>query len=128
MVGIARHAGWTFPPLWIGLVLLFALWWPLGLVGLAIYFGSRAMSCCTHGGRQWRGGWGADQRWRRAGRSSGNVAFDAYRDETLRRLEDDQRDFQDFLERLRRAKDQAQFDEFLADRERTRREDKPRDA
>ena len=37
--------------------------------------------------------------------SSGNHAFDEYRSETLRRLEDEQREFRDFLERLRFAKD-----------------------
>ena len=33
--------------------------------------------------------------------SSGNRAFDEYREETLRKLEDEQREFRDFLERLR---------------------------
>ena len=39
--------------------------------------------------------------------SSGNRAFDDYRAETLRRLEEEQREFQDFLVRLREAKDKA---------------------
>jgi len=50
------------------------------------------------------------------GRSSGNRAFDQYREETLRRLEEEQREFRDFLDRLRFAKDKAEFDEFLAER------------
>ena len=45
---------------------------------------------------------------------SGNSAFDEYRSETLRRLEDEQREFKDFLERLRFAKDRAEFDQFMA--------------
>ncbi len=49
-------------------------------------------------------------------RSSGNRAFDDYRTETLRRLEDEQREFKEFLERLRFAKDRAEFDQFMADR------------
>jgi hypothetical protein len=49
-------------------------------------------------------------------RSSGNRAFDEYRTETLRRLEDEQREFRDFLERLRQAKDKAEFDAFMAER------------
>jgi Protein of unknown function (DUF2852) len=58
-----------------------------------------------------RGGWfGAP--------TSGNRAFDDYRAETLRRLEDEQREFKDFLERLRVAKDRAEFDQFMADRRR----------
>ena len=48
--------------------------------------------------------------------SSGNKAFDDYRAETLRRLEDEQREFQEFLGRLREAKDKAEFDQFMADR------------
>ena len=54
-----------------------------------------------------------------AGRqSSGNRAFDEYRAETLKRLEEEQREFREFLERLRHAKDKAEFDEFMADRRR----------
>ena len=48
--------------------------------------------------------------------SSGNHAFDAYREETLRRLEEEQHEFKDFLERLRMAKDRAEFDQFMAAR------------
>ena len=48
--------------------------------------------------------------------SSGNRAFDEYRTETLRRLEDEQREFHDFLERLRFAKDKTEFDQFMAER------------
>ena len=55
-------------------------------------------------------------------RSSGNRAFDEYRSETLRRLEEEQREFLEFLERLRHAKDKAEFDQFMADR-RARPED-----
>ena len=36
--------------------------------------------------------------------------------ETLQRLEQEQRDFQDFLGRLRLAKDKAEFDQFVAER------------
>jgi len=48
--------------------------------------------------------------------SSGNHAFDEYRTETLKRLEDEQREFKDFLERLRFAKDKTEFDAFMAER------------
>jgi hypothetical protein len=68
-------------------------------------------------------GWG---RWRDARGnggpseppSSGNSAFDDYRREMLRRLEQDHQDFRAFLERLRHAKDKAEFDQFMADRDR----------
>ena len=49
-------------------------------------------------------------------RSTGNAAFDAYKDETLRRLEEEQTNFEDFLERLREAKDKAEFDQFMDER------------
>jgi len=48
--------------------------------------------------------------------SSGNRAFDDYRAETLRRLEDEQREFKEFLERLRFAKDRVEFDQFMSER------------
>ena len=51
-----------------------------------------------------------------SGPSSGNRAFDEYRSETLRRLEDEQKEFHDFLDRLRMAKDKAEFDQFMAER------------
>ena len=47
--------------------------------------------------------------------SSGNRAFDEYRAETLRRLEEEQREFNEFLDRLRHAKDKAEFDQFMAE-------------
>jgi len=47
---------------------------------------------------------------------SGNRAFDEYRAETLRRLEDEQREFLEFLDRLRHAKDKSEFDQFMAER------------
>jgi hypothetical protein len=50
--------------------------------------------------------------------SSGNRAFDEYRSETLKRLEEEQREFKDFLARLRFAKDRAEFDQFMAERRR----------
>lgn len=48
--------------------------------------------------------------------TSGNRAFDEYRSETLRRLEDEQHEFSDFLDRLRVAKDKSEFDQFMSDR------------
>lgn len=49
-------------------------------------------------------------------RSTGNSAFDAYKSDTLRRLEEEQDQFEAFLERLRDAKDKAEFDQFMDDR------------
>lgn len=46
--------------------------------------------------------------------SSGNRAFDEYRADTLRRLEEEQQEFKEFLSRLRHAKDKEEFDAFMA--------------
>ena len=50
------------------------------------------------------------------GPSSGNRAFDEYREETLKRLEEEQTEFKSFLDRLRHAKDKSEFDQFMAER------------
>ncbi len=63
-----------------------------------------------------RWGFGGGDRPPPAPPSSGNHAFDEYRAETLRRLEEEQNEFASFLERLRFAKDKAEFDQFMADR------------
>ena len=46
-------------------------------------------------------------------RSSGNASFDAYREDLLSRLEEEQKSFEGFLERLREAKDKTEFDDFM---------------
>jgi hypothetical protein len=106
-------------PAWIALTILaFFVFWPLGLAILAFAIWSGRMGC-------WRGGgvsrWQDRGAMRSAGTwwqppSSGNKAFDEYRTDTLRRLEEEQREFKDFLDRLRMAKDKAEFDQFMADR------------
>ncbi len=49
-------------------------------------------------------------------RRSGNASFDRYRGEMLERLEHEQENFEDFLARLRTAKDSTEFDQFMDDR------------
>ena len=46
----------------------------------------------------------------------GQSAFEEYRAETLLRLDQEQKDFQEFLGNLRTAKDKAEFDQFVAER------------
>ena len=109
-------------PTWIALMILgFFIWWPLGLATLAFIIGrGRIPYSNGRGMSRW---WGpADQIrpagtwWQPSPRPSGNRAFDEYRQETLRRLEDEQREFQEYLVRLRTAKDKAEFDQFMAER------------
>jgi hypothetical protein len=126
-------------PAWIALmVVAFILFWPIGLGILAYLIWSGRMSCSwRHNDRSrwheqrermhdaahrwWHGRHG--ERAANGGRpSTGNRAFDEYREETLRRLEDEQREFRDFLDRLRHAKDKSEFDQFMSDRRRPRDE------
>jgi hypothetical protein len=114
-------------PGWIAVTILgFLIWWPIGLALLFFTLGSRKMGCWSHQdrfsnkmermqykmermrNRMERGGFpfGAP--------TSGNRAFDEYRMETLRRLEEEQTEFRDFLDRLRHAKDKEEFDQFMA--------------
>ncbi|MBD3787990.1 MAG: DUF2852 domain-containing protein [Sphingomonadales bacterium] len=53
-----------------------------------------------------------------ARRATGNAAFDAYKAETLARLEREQDDFESFLRRLREARDKAEFDQYMDERAR----------
>ncbi len=55
-------------------------------------------------------------------RASGNASFDAYREGLLARLEQEQSNFEGFLDRLREAKDQSEFDRFLDDRAQARQD------
>ena len=111
-------------PAWITVMILaFVLFWPAGLAILAYLIWSGRMGCGNHGGpgRWFCGLGGHTERNGRASRrrqaqDSGNSAFDEYRAETLRRLEDEQAEFEAFLERLRQAKDKAEFEQFMADR------------
>jgi len=120
-------------PAWIALMILgFFIWWPLGLATLAFIIGRGRMTYSN--GRGMSRWWGpADQIrpagtwWQPSPRQSGNRAFDEYRQETLRRLEEEQQEFQEFLTRLRMAKDKAEFDQFMAER-RTRSDPSSRDS
>lgn len=50
---------------------------------------------------------------------TGNAAFDAYRQETLDKLDEDAKAFADYRDRLRKALDREEFDRFLDDMKRT---------
>ncbi len=111
-------------PAWIvATVLAFWWFWPVGLAMVAFMAGSgRLKAWRREGPGRWYNtanptagyGWGR----RAAQPQSGNAAFDDYRAETLRRLEDEQKEFVEYLERLRRAKDKAEFDQFMDERRR----------
>lgn len=99
-------------------ILAFVLCWPVGLALLAYLVWSKRMfsfSCRTH---KACGHHGIRDAWR----SSGNSAFDAYKQETIDRLKREQEEFEAFVQRLQATEDRAQFDRFLA--ERAKAEDK----
>jgi Protein of unknown function (DUF2852) len=115
-------------PGWIAVTVLgFMFWWPVGLAFLFYTLGSRKMGCWGHRDRfenkMERMQYKMDRmRSRMEGfgfrgfgpPTSGNRAFDEYRMETLRRLEEEQVEFKNFLDRLRHAKDKEEFDQFMA--------------
>ncbi len=120
---------------WITVMVVgFIIFWPVGLAILAYLIWSGRMGCWQRGGPgRWYfdgvrgessegGGWRRSRHKsrhksrRRPAESSGNLAFDEYREETLRRLEEERGEFETFLERLRHAKDKAEFDQFMDER------------
>jgi Protein of unknown function (DUF2852) len=116
------------PVLIAATVLGFILWWPLGLALLFFMLGSGRLGCrwarrygmqpgtAQGGPPPWEGGRRGCRGNGGPAHSSGNSAFDEYREDTLRRLEEEQREFAAFLDRLRVAKDKAEFDQFMAER------------
>ncbi len=128
--GMSRRR-WSAPE--IGVVIgSFILFWPLGIAALAI-------KMCK--GELWRGAsdavppwqnWSSDNRfdfaskWKtsyRDGAGSGNAAFDDYRKAALekleaerRKLDEERKEFSAFVEKMRRAKDQDEFDRFMRER------------
>jgi hypothetical protein len=102
---------------WIAAMILgFILFWPVGLALLAYMIWSKRMFNGSCASRPWH-----HAIHRGTFRSSGNSAFDAYKAETLRRLEEEQAAFEAFLQRLREARDKAEFDQFMEERARASR-------
>ena len=130
---LGRWSPWTAPkPVLIAaMVIGFIAFFPIGLLILGFMIGAGRLgkrwarrygmdpATSPEAGRAWEA-WSCGPR----GRSSGNAAFDEYRVETLRRLEEEQKDFAAFLERLRFARDRQEFEQFMTDR-RSRPEQPP---
>ena len=122
---VARLDDWG-QPAWIGvMVLSFAIFWPIGLAILGYLIWSGRMGCGKKGMRnRWQqrmaGKW--EQKMQdygmtaKAYQPTGNHAFDEYREETLRRLEEEADQFKGFLDKLRMAKDKAEFEQFMTER------------
>jgi len=123
----------------IALVLGFIVFWPIGLAILGYKFWQRrsggpdlqtfvtdkwqdARTMMASNSSSWSCG-----AMRRGGRfyspSTGNMAFDEWRtaelarlDEERRKLDDAQREFAEYVEAIRRAKDREEFERFMAER------------
>lgn len=113
----------------------FIVFWPIGLAALGLKLvkgemwpgASESVSPWT-AYKAWKDRTGskpfgaATPVWKPTG-TSGNAAFDAYKREQLdrleaerRKLEEEQKAFASYLAKLREAKDQDEFDRFMAER------------
>ena len=102
---------------------LIALAWAVVWIAFALFWLVWPLVLLIVGAVAWR----RHARWQRAqtpsaaapqrpAAPSGNAAYDAYRAETLQRLDEDRAHFGAFLERLRKAKDKEAFDSYMAER------------
>ena len=112
----------------IALIAGFVIFWPLGLLALFLKLMNGEMwAGASQGVAPWAG-WKlpSSDKWRSASygfASSGNAAFDDYKrtqlarlEEERRKLDEEQKAFREHLARLRKAKDQDEFDRFMAER------------
>ncbi len=123
-------------PLTIALMVLgFVVWWPLGLAVLAYIlwgemfggsaekaegFVNRTRSWAENCGPKSHSGFNRHNGFRS---QSGNAAFDDYRAEQLRRLEEERKRldeevhaFHEYMRNLRMARDREEFDRFMRDK------------
>jgi hypothetical protein len=118
-------------PLSIALMVLgFVVWWPLGLAMLAYILWGEVFGGSAEKAEGWinrQKTWcrdhrsGYPRRWGAA--SSGNAAFDDYRAEQLRRLDEERKRldeevhaFHEHMRNLRMARDREEFDRFMRER------------
>jgi hypothetical protein len=107
---------------WIAaMVAGFIIFWPVGLALLAYLIWGKQMFSRSCGHRRHSDdrmhAWGRHAM--RAGQATGNHAFDTYKADALRRLEEEQEAFESFLQRLRNSKDKTEFDAFMDERARS---------
>ena len=109
----------------------FALFWPLGLVALFVKMKKGEL---WNGASVMQAPWANWQKhsenvsnfasnWQRGSSFSGNAAFDDYRKAEIeklevqrRKLDEERKAFDEFLSKLRHAKDREDFERFMADR------------
>ncbi len=118
----------------LAMVMGFIVFWPLGVAVIGWKFWQRKSGyqgdIVTFGREKWNATWGAG-RWRAAAGhwpgsgsgSTGNRAFDEWRATELARLDEErqrliaaEREFADYMENLRHAKDREEFERFMTER------------
>ena len=121
--GRKRWSAWEI----VAIVAGFMIFWPLGLLALFVkLWNGEIWPGAASGDMPWKSmgqGWQAPAWTPRGNGSTGNAAFEDYKKRELERLEaerrklmEEQKAFAEFVERVRRAKDQDEFDRFMADR------------
>ena len=95
-------------PVWLALMVVgFVWWWPAGIAILAYLAWTGRL-----------GAWISIKPWASSFYGSGNAAFDEHRSAVLSQLEQEQSDFGEFITNLKKAKDRAEFDQFVSRRKR----------
>ena len=94
---------------WIcAMVLGFIFFWPLGLGILFFLLWSKRMYKKSKSLKRMSEKLGL--------KSTENSAFESYKQETISRLKAEQAEFEAFLDRLRKSKDKAEFEQFMSER------------
>lgn len=121
---------WSFVSITM-MVLGFVLFWPLGLAMLAYIIWGERFGGSKEKAEAWmhkqRSQWKSSRRdgtsRRGRGFASGNAAFDDYRSEQLKRLDEERKRlddevsaFHEHMDNLAKARDREEFDRFMRDR------------
>ncbi|MGA2488103.1 MAG: DUF2852 domain-containing protein [Roseiarcus sp.] len=111
------------------MVLGFMVFWPIGLAVFAYKMWQRKsgaddlQTVVTAKWNEARASWTRSSGWSWSPAGTGNAAFDQWKAAELarleaerRKLEDAAREFAEFLDNIRHAKDREEFDRFMAER------------
>ncbi|MGA2492539.1 MAG: DUF2852 domain-containing protein [Roseiarcus sp.] len=111
------------------MVLGFMVFWPIGLAVFAYKMWQRKsgaddlQTVMTAKWNEARAAWSRPSAWSWGPAGTGNVAFDQWKAAELarleaerRKLEDAAREFAEFLDNVRHAKDREEFERFMAER------------
>lgn len=119
---------WSFVTIAL-MVLGFIIFWPLGLAMLAYILWGENFGGSSEKAERWvnkQKEWARNcrhQSRRYSRHSSGNAAFDEYRSEQMKRLDEERRrldeevqEFDEYMRNLHMARDREEFDRFMRNR------------